>query len=208
MIYKKNSKKLILHFPKSYMIETNNLIIGECLTGSLKFQDFILPAIFIRISKKDVLFYNISLKPFNFNWRLRYIDCENNELIEIPLSFKNNHLLNINLNPLYSNVQYFMKLVYDIKNIAFYFYRKEKKWIIGSFFEIDKEEYNWFKKNIQRACKLKYNDFLFMYHMRVRDSSLKERFYIGKNIDNKKLYIQEVSELIEFEEVRKILFTS
>lgn len=186
-------------FSESCLREINNSNIGECLLCSVQFMGNIIPIICINLSATDISFFGIRMKPVHFNYRFRYLDYSGNELIEIQLQFKHERVMNLDLDPTFENVRHFLLLLLEQKNFAFFFYNAEKNILVGNFFINDEEELTWVKRNYHRANALQNNNFFLLQNEQIKLSKSNEKFYVCKNTNNDKMYINENSKLIPLE---------
>ena len=117
-----------------------------------------IPGLFISCNSKIYNYFGIGQPPPSPNLKFRMVNFEEkNYAIEVLLYFAKNKVMRLHLNPFNTLTKHYLKAGIKNKIIAFHFYNKDNYDLIDSITNLDKEEFEWFKRNSKLSGKLKSN---------------------------------------------------
>jgi len=205
-------KKTVPSFGVPYLERINLLDTGYCLPGSIKLGDLIIPIITIHVHADNLKYFGIRNGKFEMIHRYRYLDYENNELIQIPIRLRLNRELVLNLDPFSSLTRRFMKEIKFRNAFGFFFICKSDKLSVCNFTSPDEEELEWISRNIERALRLEKNSMTDVMDQVVLQNELKgdtqKKYYIFDDDDGSEedCFINDKTPLIPLDKTDEYIF--
>jgi hypothetical protein len=169
-----------LQISKTYLTHISKLNTRECLPGSVVLFGDVFPTICMSLTLADVKYFGLKKPPYSFEWKFRYLDYFENELIEFNFRFHKMRIMATVFNPIEENVRTFLEMVQNIKGFGLIFYCRENTTFAATFTFTDRETNDWLKRNVERSKKLKTNAMHPILEFRESHVKSNERIYRGQ----------------------------
>lgn len=199
-----NTTPEIIHPLKAIEI-AESIPTGLVFPFTCEINNHAIPTLMIICDSTDIDFFGISYPPPQPLTKYRMLDLGKTDfMIEIVLFFENRKVLRLQLNPLNKIVKEYLATAIRTEIVGIQFILRDTGQKINSFTDLNKEQVEWFTRNLKLAKALKVNkryDELSNLVRKQMNEHL-EKSYEFYPVTDENVLADRTDKLIKFEQTK------
>lgn len=148
-----------IYISESFISSIHALESGQGLLCTVMAFNETVPMVLSRLTQEDINYFGVGPRNFPCNRNLRYLDYQDDEMIEFVFRLKRRRLLHVDMDPSATDCREFLALCLDTEKMAAGFYCPEMPLLAATCWQWGDDEIDWLSRNQSRAERLKANDF-------------------------------------------------